>query len=87
MMTNSNLMIIIVIIVYCEDTWYVQVHFFKGVTIGECITLLNGLKATSSSITSMNLFDTVRVGILLGDVGTAACLLGDLAGLLGDIGG
>ena len=86
-MTNSNLMIIIVIIVYCEDVDLFQVHFFRGVTFGECITLLDGLKATSSSITSLNLFDTVRVGILLGDVGTAACLLGDLAGLLGDLGG
>ena len=64
-----------------------QVHFFRGVTIGECITLLDGLKATSSSITSLNLLDTVRVGILLGDAVTAACLLGDLAGLLGDLGG
>ena len=86
-MTNSNLMIIIMIILYCEDTWHGQIHFLRGVTIGECITLLDGLKATSSSITSLNLFDTVRVGILLGDVGTAACLLGDLAGLLGDLGG
>ena len=80
-------MIIIMIILYFEDTWYVQVHFSRGVTIGECITLLDGLKATSSSITSLNLLDTVRVGILLGDAVTAACLLGDLAGLLGDLGG
>ena len=85
--TNSYLMIIIIIVLYFEDTWYVQVYFFRGVTIGECTTLLDGLKATSSSITSLNLFDTVRVGILLGDAGTAACPLGDLAGLLGDLGG
>lgn len=46
--------------------------------------MFEGWNATSSLIISDSLFDTVRVGILLGDEGIP-CLLGELTALLGDL--